>query len=494
MLGSAALLLLNASHLGVALQLQSGHQVPDAPQPQILPQRQFNPARDSHAQAILAPPVGPRREEYLSSPQQEGPVRPQAIISPHLDLGGPRRHGDHVVHETVLEALKKHADPVDALVFLHPEMAADLAQPRLLKVSGEPEPRWMTEGDKLRLRRQRKKFMDITEHKDFYAKQKNQASTAVAGKAHLPDLTHQRLVKPLFPHISTKRMSAVVSHMTGFYSRFYGGTYGEMSSEWLHDHIAQIIDAAPFGTHISLEFFTHSFPQSSIIARFEPKVRNASLPLTILGAHQDSANYLFPLLPAPGADDDCSGSVSILEAFRVLAESGFTPKNGPVEFHWYAAEEAGLWGSQAIARYKKEQGQKIGAMLEFDMTAFIGRNATEESIGLVSTQADEALTNWMVKLSKEYVSIPTRIYELAAQAGSDYMSFTQLNYPSAFATEGDPMHNGFPGDMDPYVHGVNDTMFIDDETGYFSIDHMAKFTELAIAFAVEQAGWDNTWR
>jgi hypothetical protein len=67
----------------------------------------------------------------------------------------------------------------------------------------------------------------------------------------------------------------------------------------------QIMDNAPFGTHISLEYFTHPFPQLSIIARFELKVRNFSQPLTILGAHQDSANYLFPLLPAPGADDDC---------------------------------------------------------------------------------------------------------------------------------------------------------------------------------------------
>jgi bacterial leucyl aminopeptidase len=50
------------------------------------------------------------------------------------------------------------------------------------------------------------------------------------------------------------------------------------------------------------------------------------------------------------------------------------------------------------------------------------------------------------------------------------MSYTQLNYPAAFATEGDPMHNGFPGDMDPYVHGVNDTMDINDDHGYFSID------------------------
>jgi leucyl aminopeptidase len=179
-------------------------------------------------------------------------------------------------------------------------------------------------------------------------------------------------------------MHDVLKHMTSYYNRYYGDTYGALSAEWLHDHIAkvalsdstsigkytdpvesQIIEKSPFGTHISLEYFTHPFPQSSIIARFEPKVRNFSQPLTILGAHQDSANYLFPLLPAPGADDDCSGTVSILEAFRILAESGYTPKSGPVEFHWYAAEEGGNLGSQAVARYKKEQGASIGAMMEF---------------------------------------------------------------------------------------------------------------------------------
>lgn len=49
----------------------------------------------------------------------------------------------------------------------------------------------------------------------------------------------------------------------------------------------------------------------------------------------------------------------------MLALSGYTPKDGPVEFHWYAAEEAGLLGSQDIARYKKDSGANIGAMIEF---------------------------------------------------------------------------------------------------------------------------------
>lgn len=49
----------------------------------------------------------------------------------------------------------------------------------------------------------------------------------------------------------------------------------------------------------------------------------------------------------------------------MLAASGFVPLHGPVEFHWYAAEEGGMLGSQAIARDKKESGARIGAMIEF---------------------------------------------------------------------------------------------------------------------------------
>jgi leucyl aminopeptidase len=49
-----------------------------------------------------------------------------------------------------------------------------------------------------------------------------------------------------------------------------------------------------------------------------------------------------------------------------------------------------------------------------DMTAFLARNATK-SIGFIKIPADAAITNRTVKLSKECVSIPAEIYELARQ-------------------------------------------------------------------------------
>lgn len=89
---------------------------------------------------------------------------------------------------------------------------------------------------------------------------------------------------------------------------------------------------------------------------------------------------------SPGADDDGSGTVTIFEAFRSLVHNGFKPER-PVEFHWYSGEEAGLLGSQAVSRKYKEEGKRVVAMLQNDMTGYVGEN--KEVIGIVTDHVDE---------------------------------------------------------------------------------------------------------
>lgn len=122
------------------------------------------------------------------------------------------------------------------------------------------------------------------------------------------------------------------------------------------------------------------------------------------------------------------------------------------------------------------------------MTAFISRNATEETIGLIQNNADMELTEWIQGLAKEYSSIEAKIYDLGntlvprfflmwfswlnrrSGADSDYSSWTRQGFPAAFASEGNPTAGGFPGDFDPYVHTVKDTMDVDNEKGVFSLE------------------------
>jgi Zn-dependent M28 family amino/carboxypeptidase len=110
---------------------------------------------------------------------------------------------------------------------------------------------------------------------------------------------------------------------------------------------------------------------------------------------------------APGADDDGSGTVTILEAFRVLLGSEAV-RNGnatnTVEFHWYSAEEGGLLGSQAIFQAYEREGREVKAMLQQDMTGYVQGTldeGKEESVGVVTDFVDEGLTEFIKKVITE---------------------------------------------------------------------------------------------
>jgi hypothetical protein len=81
----------------------------------------------------------------------------------------------------------------------------------------------------------------------------------------------------------------------------------------------------------------------------------------IVGAHYDSTGGS-STARGPGADDNGSGVVTILEALRVIAASGFKPKN-TIEFHFYAGEEGGLLGSGAIFSNYASTGKTVLAVV-----------------------------------------------------------------------------------------------------------------------------------
>jgi bacterial leucyl aminopeptidase len=126
----------------------------------------------------------------------------------------------------------------------------------------------------------------------------------------------------------------------------------------------QIITSTKYNATVAQ--FTHSWVEPSIIAKIPGR---SSGPVTILGAHMDSINLRSPTTGrAPGADDDGSGTVNLIEAFRALATAGYRPPT-PIEFHWYAGEEGGLLGSSAIASSYDRSNVQVKGMMQLDMTA-----------------------------------------------------------------------------------------------------------------------------
>lgn len=146
------------------------------------------------------------------------------------------------------------------------------------------------------------------------------------------------------------------------------------------------------------DHFKHSWGQNSIIATIPGKTNST----VVIGAHQDSINLWLPsVLAAPGADDDGSGTVTILEAFRVILQSEDIIKGNhenTLEFHWYSAEEGGLLGSQAIFSSYEKEGRDVKAMLQQDMTGFVTRTldaGKPESVGVIVDFVDPNLTQFI---------------------------------------------------------------------------------------------------
>ncbi|KAJ8595370.1 Zn-dependent exopeptidase [Rhizopogon salebrosus TDB-379] len=374
-------------------------------------------------------------------------------------------------------------DPVHVMRLLDPENASELDSPRLLQVFGT-EAVWMTEGDKLRLRQQGLGFIDLTNHQDLYTCQGYDDSTKC--QITWPELQYQEKVKSVTKLLSKGEMKNNLANLTSFHDRYYQSELGVKSSRWLYNQILDIVSTAPPGVRLSVETFTHTFPQSSIIARFEPFFGRSSpnpgiaLPRIIVGAHQDSANHRFPLLPAPGADDDGSGTVTILEAFRTLVQAGFAPER-PVEFHWYAAEEGGLLGSQEVVSEYKQLKKEVGAMIQFDMTAYVPKGETP-IVTFITTDVDPNLTNWTMALAEEYSTSVVGGAKLFAGAGSDHMSWHLAGFPAIAATEGDPFRT-----LNPYIHTSGDRM--DLANGEFSFEHALEFAKVTVGFVIELGGW-----
>ena len=178
-------------------------------------------------------------------------------------------------------------------------------------------------------------------------------------------------IVPLLSDLKQENMHANLEKFTSFHTRYYKSDYGKQSSAWLFNKVNQTLydsGALKYGAHV--DNFTHPWGQNSVIATIPGKSNRT----VVIGAHQDSINLFLPsILAAPGADDDGSGTVTILEALRVLLRSDAVFQgnaSNTIEFHWYSAEEGGLLGSQAIFSAYEKQGRDIKAMLQQDMTGY----------------------------------------------------------------------------------------------------------------------------
>lgn len=144
-------------------------------------------------------------------------------------------------------------------------------------------------------------------------------------------------------------------------------------------------------------------------------------PQLLFGAHLDSVTR------SPGANDNASGSVAVLELARRIRN---TPLAGKSVFVLFDGEEDGLRGSRAYVSDEKTGGLK--AMFNFDM---VGVNVTPLAVG-----GDRQLGELAQK------TVPSlKIFQDGGN--SDHASFLNAGVPALFFHRGvDPNYHQ-PGDQ-----------------------------------------------
>ncbi|KAI8935489.1 hypothetical protein NX059_008059 [Plenodomus lindquistii] len=331
------------------------------------------------------------------------------------------------------------------------------------------ETKQVTEAEKWALHNEGKHFMDITDYTDLHHASLNRR--AAAAVTFPTAMTQKTSVTPLLAKLSTSNMQSKLTTFSAYQNRYYKSTYGKQSSEWLLSQV-QAVATASGVSGVTVRAFSHpSWTQNSVIATIPGKSTNT----IVIGAHQDSVNGASPSTGrAPGADDDGSGTFTILEAMRVmLTDSRIAAgqQANTIEFHWYAAEEGGLLGSQAVFTDYKNKGRVVKAMLQQDMTGYV-KPGVKESVGVITDYVDVGLTSFIKKVITAYCSIPYAETK-CGYACSDHASASKAGYPSAFVIEA-AMEN-----TSGYIHTTQDTL------STISFSHMLEHAKMTVGLAYE---------
>ena len=173
---------------------------------------------------------------------------------------------------------------------------------------------------------------------------------------------------------------------------------------------------------------------------------------------------------APGADDNASGTIAVIEAARLLSNVNLPYT---ILFAAWDEEELGLFGSKAYADSAFARNDSIIAVLNFDMIAYDGNN--NGAMDINTNPASMSLANEFYQIISIYQ--PTLVPQITTSlnGGSDHQPFQQRGYKAILSIEDNSEFN-------PYYHTINDNY------SHVNKQYFVKMIKAGIAALVTSAG------
>lgn len=183
--------------------------------------------------------------------------------------------------------------------------------------------------------------------------------------------------------------------------------------------------------------------------------------MVLLTAHLDSTSSDDPEQLAPGAEDNASGSATLLEAARLFSNQKF---DRTIKIIWFTGEEQGLFGSQAYAKTVKDPSKILG-VINLDMFGYDSDQdrCFELHVGTL-TESDHVGQCFVSAIEAYDLGLDEYDY-LRGQAigASDHSSFWEIDVGAIEVLENMFDHD-LPepsacdnGDHNPHYHSPEDT-------------------------------------
>jgi len=224
-----------------------------------------------------------------------------------------------------------------------------------------------------------------------------------------------------------------------------------------------------FGLQVEYDQFTVKYTYPMVMEPVVHKERNvvAILPgkgpqkekVHILCAHYDSANdsevdmsdwnlsqghAIWKNVPAPGANDNATGTAAVIEAARVISQGSW---NYTFKFIAFTCEEFRQDGARHYVQMARERGEKIVAAINLDMIGY-QPNPDKLEIRVIGPQECVPLLDAVILVGKAY-NVPLEITKEIREEPGDDVSFRRKGYPAIRIAE-------TPGY--PYYHTKDDTV------------------------------------
>ncbi len=204
----------------------------------------------------------------------------------------------------------------------------------------------------------------------------------------------------------------------------------------------------------------------------------------ILCAHYDSyAEAEYRMTRAPGADDNASGTATVLEAARILSDYEF---NYTIKFALFSAEELGLIGSRYYADRARDNGDQIPGVINLDMVGFDSNldgifdihSRDIESSQMLGELVRDHVSQYDLSLNPNY--IPNE-----GTTRSDHASFWENGYSAILLIESfDDFNSDYHSILDLFGN-IDQSYFLD--LSRLAIISIARFAELKDCTGVDVA-------